>query len=98
MQVEILFNGVIADRSDDVEHHVGILTGNLHKCIDEYMYTLVRRNSPAIKDALYLALAEGGVILLAGEFLRINPVIGSLTAISERRKGALGLFCDVVPY
>jgi hypothetical protein len=98
VQVEVFFDGIITDRADNVQHHVRILPGNQHKRVHQHMHSLVRRNGAAIKDALYLALPQSGVILFSGKLLRINTVVGCLAAIGKRREGALGLLCDVVAY
>jgi hypothetical protein len=90
--------GLVANGAYDVERHIGILPGNQHKRIYQYVHALVGRNSTAIKNALYLALPQGGVIFFPGKLLRIDPVVGRLAAIGKRWEGALGLLRDVVPH
>src|ERR1700748_1085256 len=96
VQVEVFFDGIITDRADNIQHNVGILPGNQHKRVPQYMHTLVGGNGAAVKNACYLTLAQGGVIFLPGKLLRVKPVVGCLAAIGKGWESALGLLGDVV--
>jgi hypothetical protein len=55
-------------------------------------------NRTAIKNSLYLALAQGGVVFVPVKLLRIDAAVGCVAAIGKHLERALGLLRDVVSH